>query len=653
MTKYGAIAQATIALSACLFTGLVQARGVSPYLPLNLSPEIESKVERVLILGDIPILRRPIAAATVLNALPRACQRDEVLCGEVRAYLDAYMQDAGLTHASMTLAGSHGAVVTLPNQHGERSDSNGSISAAAYLQAGDHLLLNIGGVANEEGAAPTGSLLSAGFSWAQLDIGYRGHWTSPFTDSAMLISTEAPTMPSLTLGSYESLTPLNIQYELSVSRASHSDRIETNSGYTQGNPRIANLFLGAAPFAGWTVGFNRLAQFGGGSRGGSDPADIFKAWVDPAGSDNRAAGEGADEEQGNQQASFVSNFVFPGNTPFSVYFEYAGEDTFRYSNLYLGNSSLAAGVHVPALFKRVNLVYEISEWQNSWWQHHIYLDGVTNKSHVLGHWGGDWRANGDAPGAQSQMLKLSFAMRGGNAGIRYRVIDNEKYSGTDYVRGHDLTLSYAWEGRQFVAGGELQLGRDVYDEHYQRLSGFVRFVPGIARMPELYSQAKDEPGADVFVDVGMSRVRRTYDPYDPGGMPRRYDASTAPHFGLGVRRRASERSDIGVRLELDRVGGMSLVALRALDYRYRTGKHLALNAFAGAVRYATPTPAFGWYFGAGLQWRDLLPRWDVAVDYRRPDGVQRDKLLANDYKGGSPDEFYDMEGIAAYVSYRF
>ena len=40
------------------------ATGVTPYLPLNLEPEIESQIERVLILGNQPVLTRPIAAAT-------------------------------------------------------------------------------------------------------------------------------------------------------------------------------------------------------------------------------------------------------------------------------------------------------------------------------------------------------------------------------------------------------------------------------------------------------------------------------------------------------------------------------------------------------------------------------------------------------------
>jgi hypothetical protein len=66
------------------------ARGVTPYLPLNLEPEIEAQIERVLILGDKPVIRRPIAAATVLDALPQACRVDQALCQRVGRYLARY-----------------------------------------------------------------------------------------------------------------------------------------------------------------------------------------------------------------------------------------------------------------------------------------------------------------------------------------------------------------------------------------------------------------------------------------------------------------------------------------------------------------------------------------------------------------------------------
>ena len=39
------------------------ASGASPYLPLNLSPEIERQVERVLVLGGHAVLPRPVPIA--------------------------------------------------------------------------------------------------------------------------------------------------------------------------------------------------------------------------------------------------------------------------------------------------------------------------------------------------------------------------------------------------------------------------------------------------------------------------------------------------------------------------------------------------------------------------------------------------------------
>ena len=72
--------------SAAPFTA--HANGATPYLPLNLSPEIERKVEQVLILGGQPVLTRPVPIARVMQALPKACERNARLCAEVRHYVD-------------------------------------------------------------------------------------------------------------------------------------------------------------------------------------------------------------------------------------------------------------------------------------------------------------------------------------------------------------------------------------------------------------------------------------------------------------------------------------------------------------------------------------------------------------------------------------
>lgn len=61
----------TLVLAAFLcWPGIAAARGVSPYLPLQMSPEIERQIDQVLLYAGRPIVRRPIPAALVLDAMP-------------------------------------------------------------------------------------------------------------------------------------------------------------------------------------------------------------------------------------------------------------------------------------------------------------------------------------------------------------------------------------------------------------------------------------------------------------------------------------------------------------------------------------------------------------------------------------------------------
>ena len=87
--------------AACLIGSAAQtafADGVSAYLPLNLEPEVERQIERVLILADEPVLKRPFAVALVQLALPQACLRDKALCVKVKKYLERYTHDLSLIH---------------------------------------------------------------------------------------------------------------------------------------------------------------------------------------------------------------------------------------------------------------------------------------------------------------------------------------------------------------------------------------------------------------------------------------------------------------------------------------------------------------------------------------------------------------------------
>jgi len=629
------------------FHAITFARGVSPYLPLNLEPEIESEIERVLILADEPVMRRPIAAATVLDALPKACKIDAVLCQRVTKYLARYTHTVGITRASVEGAASKGdgAKTVVPNSYGMREDTHWEASGQVYWQPNDYVLADVGADAYEGHTDYTGSLLSLGWEFAQLDIGFRPHWFSPMSDSSMLMSTEAPTMPSVTLSNYTAFSPLGIRYELFAARMSESDHIVFGNGFTTGNPRLAGIHLDAEPVSGWSFGLNRLMQYGGGARGGSSLKDLLKAYFNPSVNQNNP-----DQQVfGNQEASLTSNFIFPGRVPFNMYFEYAGEDTSRGRFYLLGNAALSVGIHFPRLWRRFDLTLEASEWQDQWYTHGVYKDGLTNYLLVVGNWGGDQRVFNNDPGARSETAILRYdAPFGGQFMLRYRQLQNQEYRGVSYQRYHDVAFGYSrpWQG--MVVGANINAGRDVFGQNFGRLEGFVRYQPessGLASLLES-SEVQDEnmvKDGEVFVDLGANASRQSVDLTAP------VHKTHSPikegwHVAFGARRFVSDHSDFGARIEVDDIQNHNLLAVRLIDYRYRFRSPLAFSIGVGAARYNLATPAYGLYWATGLQWRNLLPNWDLSLDVRFADSVARDHLLPNDPPtvGGRDDSFYDI-----------
>ena len=461
----------SVALLGLALCNAAHARGVSPYLPLQQSPEIERQIERLLILADVPVQTRPIAAATVFDALPKACERDAALCAEVKRYLASYMRSAGIAYASLSAAATTGAATALPNRHGMNADSSYELGLGVFWQPGDYMLVSAGIVANDTENAPTGSMLSFGAEYAQIDFGYRDHWLSPLTDSAMLLGTEASTMPSVTISNYTPLTRWGLRYEGFIAEMSDSSRIAIEGGFTSGSPRLGGLHLSIEPLPGWSIGVNRIMQFGGGSRN-EGFGDFLDAFFNPSGADNT----GTVGDFGNQLASLTSRFVMQTPVPFAVYFEYGGEDTSTLNNLRLGNSALSLGVDLPLLGDKFSLTVEASEWQNGWYEHHIYNDGLRNESHVVGHWGGDWRTVGDGVGARSWMTRFGWRPKlGGYFEATYRSLENQLYSGQPYETARDIEARYSHRWQDFYVGAELTRGQDVFGESYTRLGGFIRF----------------------------------------------------------------------------------------------------------------------------------------------------------------------------------
>ena len=641
------------------FCSVAFARGVTPYLPLNLEPEIERDIEHILILADKPVLTRPIPAAVLLDALPKACAVETPACKRVRRFLARYMHDAGITYASAQAAVSRGAKNVTPNQHGLDTQDHWQLDGQAYYQPGDYALVSVGGIAYSGRTTPTGSMLSLGFDRAQLDIGYRDHWWSPMTDSAMVISTEAPTMPSVTLSNTLPFTSLGLEYEMFLARMSESDRILFKGHLTSGKPLFAGFHLQMEPVSGWAFGLNRILQYGGGGYGGTSIQELLRAFFEPGAAQQPGANPATNNTAfGNQEASVTSRFIFPGKVPFSVYFEYAGEDTSRGRSYLLGNVSLSAGIHFPRIADRFDVTYEISDWQNGWYVHDVYLDGLVNYGRVTGNWFGDQRQFGDGVGGQSNMLKVGWEPSfGGLLETQFRTLANDSYSSVPYHHENEVMLSYSHPWQSSMVGGDLIAGRDVFGQRFTELAGFVRY--GNKAADESAEAAEDteedtsqDAGANIFVDVGANANRVLVDLSDT--IPRTdTKLAVGPHLGIGARRAVSDHSDLGVRLELDDINQHALTSVRLIDYRYRFTGPLALSAFLGASRYALATPAYGFLIGAGVQYRNLLPGWDLDLDYRDGVKVARDHLLASDPTGTRPDSFYDVTSVSLYLSHRF
>jgi len=368
-----------LATLAIFFAPPLLADGVTAYLPLNLEPEIERQVERVLILADEPILKRPFAVGLVELALPKACEVDEPLCKKVRKYLERYSRDYAVTHASLTGAKTKKAsTAIMPNDYGMPASSHWELSAQGYVQPNDYLLVSAGAVAYSGRSVPVGSGLSFGNHYAQIDIGYRDHWFSPATDSSMLIGTEAPTTPSITVSNYEPIGRLGFQYEFFLTRLTQAGNNIRYLGVTSsGKPRLFGMQFSIEPFSGWSLGFNRLLEYGGGSGLPQSSRTLLRNIFKPS---------GLAQTQGNQQASYVSRFIFPGKVPFAVYGQYAGEDNSNGGSYLLGNAALTAGIDFPKIARYFDLTYELSEWQNIWYVHNIFLDGMSQDGAVLGNW---------------------------------------------------------------------------------------------------------------------------------------------------------------------------------------------------------------------------------------------------------------------------
>ena len=469
--------QIKLILILLYLTSSLAISGTTAYLPLKQSPQIERKVDQLFLLANMSSLKKPLAINQVQIALKKICPiQQSSICADIKHYLKRYEASVSVVNAKLAIQRSNKVDASLANQRGIDYEAGYYAYITGYSQLSDYMSISAGAQLSEQHTTLENTYLSIGTDWLQLDLGTKPHWLSPMENSAMLLSTHAETIPTLSISNSTPLSDLGISYELFVGELSASDKIYYQGEYISGKPIITGLQLSISPWQGFSLGINRLLQSGGGEREGNSFSDLIDAFIDPSGSDNTSDDLSVDEQFGNQAASIVSQFTFSGKKPFSLYFEYAGEDTSRGSNYKLGNSALSAGLYIPTITENIGLRLEISEWQNGWYVHHVYKDGLTNQGNIIGHWAAESRNrdssfSGDSVGAYNVMAKLYWLQpNGDDITITASMTENEAYTQYDYDTSYQLKADWLKAIDSYLWESSFEYGKDIFGESYFLIS---------------------------------------------------------------------------------------------------------------------------------------------------------------------------------------
>ena len=470
-------------LIGIMFSSQVLASGVSPYLPLKQNPQLEQLVEKLLVVGEnAHMMSKPYKTSEVLRVLKSVEHSYPSLYQKLFNELALYKQTDAMTYAKATVAYGN-EPKSIPNQRGQKVDTYLKLEAGGFANFGKHFGVSVAGIANEDNLIPTQSFVYFGYEYAQVDIGYREHWYSPFYDSAMILSTNAKTLPSISISNVKPITDFDIRYDLFYMKMKTDPAI--NSGKelglkVPGKPHLAGVHLSFSPFDGLTLGANRLLQFGGGDRS-VGLKDFAKAFFLPGGNDNVNAEEtqkfGPNYEVGDQLASLSFDYKAAWfNQPFSFYGDVGLEDTLGGTR----NNSYNFGLYLPYLSENNSLRLENSRWQTEWYWSKLYSQGNTIDKQVLGHWGGEQRYFQHYPSAESQSINWVWQYSSSqNINTTFRRIETEMDSNGKigeasgpYSIGFELETRYTHQLKNGYWGIELYTGKTVFDDSFFRLGAF-------------------------------------------------------------------------------------------------------------------------------------------------------------------------------------
>ncbi len=463
------------------------------YLPIGMDAQLDHQLDTLFALTIGTPMAKPYRLAEVEKALLILEKDEPGLAAAIRSKIKPYQSDDAVTRVGVKLQVDTDNAKKIANQRGLSSDEWGQGFFEGIWRANDYTLVQVGvdyrAKANK--FVNYNSFISFAGEDLQLNLGYKEHWFSPFKHSAQIISTNAKTAPSISIGMVKPAHNWwNFDFELYYSELEHVENgILYQGELHSGTPKLAGTHFSIEPLDGWKLGLNRMMQFGGGPRK-VDVGDVVDAFFDPAGNDNSGLTGSKDNELGDQYVTITSTVNFNWGMPVELYFEYGGEDTKDHKNYQFGNTVSNLGFFLPKLSNTMSLRYEYTNIHSLWYVNEIYpAYGNTVGGFVTGHYAADQRytdlhANGvarvyaDAPPTQVHSMELTYSESYRSFWrSKLTLIENESnylnewgQTTAEYEKAVELQLSNTRQLNEHTLETTLTYGEDVFGDNYTWLS---------------------------------------------------------------------------------------------------------------------------------------------------------------------------------------
>ncbi|MEQ3440926.1 MULTISPECIES: capsule assembly Wzi family protein [unclassified Pseudoalteromonas] len=452
------------------------------YLPIGMDAQLDHQLDTLFALTFGTPMTKPYRLAEVEKALLVLEKEKPRLAAAIRFKIKPYQSDDAVTRVGVKLRVDTDNSKKIANQRGLSSDEWGQGFFEGIWRANDYTLVQVGVDyrAKENKFVNYNSFISFAGEDLQLNLGYKEHWFSPFKHSAQIISTNAKTAPSISIGMVKPAHNWwNFDFELYYSELEHVDNgILYQGELHSGTPKLAGTHFSIEPISGWKIGLNRMMQFGGGPRK-VDAGDVFDAFFDPAGNDNVALAGSPDAELGDQFASITNVINFNWGLPTELYFEYGGEDTKEHKNYQFGNVAYSLGAFFPKLTDSISFRFEHTNMHSFWYKNYIYPTmGNTVDGFVVGHFAADQRYFGDGVPSEVNVLEMTYSesfqslWRAKLSTISNK--SNYEYDiggfSEEYDDAIELQLSNTRQLNEHTLETTLTYGEDVFGDNYTWLS---------------------------------------------------------------------------------------------------------------------------------------------------------------------------------------